>query len=296
MLPFALVMSPKVARRVRLVPPTLVASLLLLAAACAPAPPAPAAVAAPIVIQGAMPVETDALVAALGGAADVRIQGWTFWTGTLDGHPVIVSKTLKGMTNAAAATALAIERFHPAAIVNQGTAGGHDPALHVGDIVIGAASVNIGAFRTGARARGQGTNFDEWRPMDLIRTEGSAGQDPNAWVMRRFPGDPALLAAAKAAAPRYSPGVAIEGVIGSSDVWNSELDRIARMHDTYGTSVEEMETAAAAQVAASSSVPFLGIRVLSNNITNDGVYSAASAAACQRFVLDVVREFLRTQG
>ncbi|MFN7978348.1 MAG: 5'-methylthioadenosine/S-adenosylhomocysteine nucleosidase [Vicinamibacterales bacterium] len=273
--------------------------------ACAPASPAPAAsstavasnttaaTSAPLVIQGAMPVETSALVEALANRAEVQVQGWTFWTGAIDGHPVVVSKTLKGMTNAAAATALAIERFHPSGIVNQGTAGGHDPALHVGDIVIGAASVNIGAFKTGTRARGQGTDFSEWHPMDLIRTEGSAGQDPNAWVMRRFPADAGLLAAARAVAPRYTPGVAVEGVIGSSDVWNSELDRIARLHDTYGTSVEEMETAAAAQVALASGVPFLGIRVLSNNITNDGVYSAASAAACQQFVLDVVREFLR---
>lgn len=297
MLPFAVEMPVPVRCRRRDVVCVALLSSLVAVAGCAPATPAPAASSpaapAPLVIQGAMPVETSALVEALANGAEVQVQGWTFWTGTIDGHPVVVSKTLKGMTNAAAATALAIERFHPTGIVNQGTAGGHDPALHVGDIVIGTASVNIGAFKTGSRARGQGTNFDEWHPMDLIRTEGSAGQDPNAWVMRRFPADTALLAAAKAVAPRYTPGVAVEGVIGSSDVWNSELDRIARMHHTYGTSVEEMETAAAAQVALASGVPFLGIRVLSNNITNDGVYSAASAAACQRFVLDVVREFLR---
>lgn len=53
------------------------------------------------------------------------------------------------MTNAAAATALAIERFHPRAIINQGTAGGHDADLHVMDIVVGTESVNIGAFKTG---------------------------------------------------------------------------------------------------------------------------------------------------
>ena len=41
-----------------------------------------------------------------------RVQGWIFWRGTLDGYPVIVSKTLKGMSNAAAATALAaLERL-----------------------------------------------------------------------------------------------------------------------------------------------------------------------------------------
>lgn len=268
----------------------LVVSCLIVAlhTACAPVTTA----RGPVLIQGAMPVETDHLVAALANPAELHVQGWTFWTGTLDGHPVVVSKTQKGMANAAAATALAIERFTPSAIVNQGTAGGHDPALRVSDIVIGLASVNIGAFKTGTRALGEGSDFAGWHPLDLVRTEGSAGQDPAAWVMRRFPADTALVAAANAAKERYRSGRVVEGVIGSSDMWNSELDRIQRMHDEYGTSVEEMETAAAAQVAAQSHVPFLGIRVLSNNITNDGEYDARSAAACQSFVLEVVRTYL----
>lgn len=256
-------------------------------ATCTAAPPT----RAPIVIQGAMPIETDALVAALSDVVEQQVQGWAFWTGTLDGIPVVVSKTQKGMANAAAATALAIERFRPRAIVNQGTAGGHDPALHVSDIVVGTASVNIGAFKTGTRARGEGSDFTAWHPMDLIRTEGSAGQDPNAWVMRRLPADPALLAAAVRVGGGHAGGRVVEGVIGSSDMWNSELDVIQRLHDEYGTSVEEMETAAAAQVAGMNQVPFLGIRVLSNNITNGGVYDGGSAAACQRFVLEVVRAY-----
>ena len=268
----------------------LVASCLIVAvvAACAPATPA----LDPIVIQGAMPVETRELVAALARPVEQQVQGWTFWTGTLGGYPVVVSKTQKGMANAAAATALAIARFHPRAIVNQGTSGGHDPVLQVSDLVIGTASVNIGAFKTGTRGKGDGSDFAEWHPMDLIRTEGSAGQDPNAWVMRRFAGDPALGAAATSVKDRYRTGRVVDGVIGSSDVWNSELDRIQRLHDEYGTSVEDMETGAAAQVAGMSQVPFLGIRVLSNNITNGGVYDSQSAAACQQYVLEVVRAYL----
>jgi adenosylhomocysteine nucleosidase len=265
--------------------------MLGVASGCAPAPVAQP----PIVVQGAMPVETDVLVNALAGTAEQHVQGWTFWTGTLDGYPVVVSKTQKGMTSAAAATALAIERYRPKAIINQGTAGGHDPNLHVLDIVVGTASVNIGAFKTGARAKGEGTDFAEWHPMDLIRTEGSAGQDPNAWVMHRFAGDPALLSAAAAAKTGYLLGRVVEGVIGSSDVWNSELDRIQRMHDEFGTTVEEMETAAAAQVADMSRVPFLGIRVLSNNITNDGTYNGAAAAACQQYVLEVLKSYIAQQ-
>lgn len=270
---------------------SLIVTLLL--SACVPAPSdEPAEGTRPIVVQGAMPVETQALVSALTGATEVQAQGWTFWAGSIDNYPVVVSKTLKGMTNAAAATTLAIERFHPRAIINQGTAGGHDPSLHVLDIVVGTQSVNIGAFKTGSRAVGQGTNFDEWHPMDLIRTEGSAGQDPNAWVMHRFDADQSLLAAASATRDRYTQGRVVDGVIGSSDVWNSELDRIARLHSEYGTSVEEMETASAAQVAGMSQVPFIGIRVLSNNITNDGVYNGASAAACQQYVLEVVKAYI----
>jgi adenosylhomocysteine nucleosidase len=253
--------------------------ITLLVSACAPAPAdEPAEGTLPIVVQGAMPVETQVLVSALQGATQVQAQGWTFWAGSIDNYPVVVSRTQKGMTNAAAATTLAIERFHP--------------SLHVLDIVVGTQSVNIGAFKTGSRAVGQGTNFDEWRPMDLIRTEGSAGQDPNAWVMHRFEADPALLGAADAARDRYTEGRVVRGVIGSSDVWNSELDRIARLHAEYGTSVEEMEAASAAQVAGMSQVPFIGIRVLSNNITNEGAYNGASAAACQRYVLEVVKAYI----
>ena len=75
----------------------------------------------------------------LQNATEERVSGWTFWRGTIDGYPVVISKTLKGMENAAAATALAAERYHPVAIINQGTAGGHVPELHVYDIVLGTA-------------------------------------------------------------------------------------------------------------------------------------------------------------
>ena len=60
----------------------------------------------------------------------------------------------------------------------------------------------------------------------------------------------------------------------------------------YGTSVEEMETAAAAQVAGRFGVPFLGIRILSNNITNNGAYDGKTGVACQEFVYEVVRAYI----
>ena len=142
----------------------------------AAAPAAASAAARPIVVQGAMDVEIRQLAGALANAEEQTLRGWTFWRGTVDGYPVVISKTLKGLSNAAAATALAAERYDPIAIINQGTAGGHQPDLHVFDIVLGDDSVNLGSFKTGYRSRGGGSRFEEWMPLDLMRSEGSAGR------------------------------------------------------------------------------------------------------------------------
>src|SRR5437899_3181259 len=192
----------------------------------------------------------------------------------------------------AVATAIAAERYHPIAIVNQGTAGGHEASLRVYDIVVGTHAVNLGSFKTGFRPAGQGSDLVEWMPLDLTRSDGSAGNDPNARRMRRFEADGPLLAAALSVKDRYHKGRIVEGVIGSAEVWNSELDRIQRFHDQYGTSVEEMETASAAQIAGIVRIPFLGIRVVSNNITNGGTYDPKTGEACQEDVYEVVKAYI----
>lgn len=134
------------------------------------------AAAGPIVVQGAMPVEAEHFAQRLEDPREEQIGGWRFWHGTVDGYPVVVSETLKGMSNAAAATAIAATQFRPVAIINQGTAGGHDPALKVYDIVLGKYSVNLGAFKTPAKALGAGSDSRQWQPMDLLASKGSAGE------------------------------------------------------------------------------------------------------------------------
>jgi len=272
----------------------LAAALLTACVARDAAAPARASAAArPVIVQGAMDVEIRKLAGALDHAEEQTVRGWTFWRGAVDGYPVVVSKTLKGTSNAAAATALAAERYDPVAIINQGTAGGHEASLRVYDIVVGTHAVNLGSFKTGFRPAGRGSDLVEWMPLDLTRSDGSAGNDPNARRMRRFEADGPLLAAALSVKDRYTRGRVVEGVIGSAEVWNSELDRIKRFHDQYGTSVEEMETVAAAQIADLFGIPFLGIRVVSNNITNDGAYDGKTAAACQEYVSEVVKAYLK---
>ena len=246
----------------------------------------------PIVIQGAMPSETEKLASRLDNVRLDQVGGWSFWCGTVDGYPVIVSRTLKGMANAAAATAIAIERYHPAAVINQGTAGGLDPGLHLFDIVLGTSSVSLAAFKTPYRPAGAGSNSLDWKPMNLMATEGSAGADSIKRTAVRFAGDAMLLAVARQAAGLYTRGRVVDGVIGSSDMWNDEIDRIARFHTEFGASVEEMETAAAAQVAGLFGVSFLGIRVVSDNTTNGSAYNPKAGEACEDYVYQVVKAYV----
>ena len=84
----------------------------------------------PIIIQGAMDVETENFATQLDNMEEIKISRWSFYKGTINNYPVIVSRTEVGMTNAAVATTLGIENFNPVAIINQGSTGGHDPNLH----------------------------------------------------------------------------------------------------------------------------------------------------------------------
>jgi adenosylhomocysteine nucleosidase len=247
----------------------------------------------PVVVQGAMRSETEKLVSRIDNVSMERVGGWTFWRGTVDGYPVIVSKTLKGVANAAAATALVIQRYNPIAIINQGTAGGYEPSLHLYDIVLGTSSVSLGAFKTPYRPAGAGSNALDWVPLNLL-FEGSAGNDSSARKVARFPADSVLLATARSVAGLYTRGHVVDGVIGSADMWNDEIDRIEQFHAKYGASVEDMETASAAQMASLFHVAFLGIRVVSDNTTNGDAFEPKTGEACQDYIYEVVRTYVVT--
>nr|WP_173916742.1 5'-methylthioadenosine/S-adenosylhomocysteine nucleosidase [Halobacillus sp. Marseille-Q1614] len=248
----------------------------------------------PIIIQGPMPIEAEKFAERLDNVEEEKSGTFEFYKGTVNDYPVIVAKTGKGMENTAAATAVAIEKYDPIAIINQGTSGGHDPDLHVYDIVLGERVTNIGSLKTGHREEGEGISPKEWIPMDLMASEGSAGEDPDAENIRYYDGDQELLAAAKAVKDTHKKGKVVEGTIGSADVWNNEVDRINWFHEKYGTSLEEMEGAAGAQISKAYDVPFLSIRILSNNKVNGGEYDPNTAEANQEYVYEVVKEYIST--
>lgn len=248
------------------------------------------AVRRPLLIQGAMDVETEIMMAALENKEDVTLGAWKYTKGTLDGYPVVISRTRIGMTNAAASTVLAIEHFNPVAILNQGTAGGHDPDLHKYDIVLGKEVVNMGAYKTDFVEKGKGIKPTEWIPMTLEVMDVETGE---ATELTSFKGDEKLLEVANRVKDTYKKGKVVEGIIGSADEWNKEIDRILWLNKTFGTSAEEMETAAAAQIAETYNIPFLGIRILSNNEVHKEVYDRTTGEDSQAFTLEVARAYIK---
>ncbi|GKV70489.1 MTA/SAH nucleosidase [Sporosarcina sp. NCCP-2716] len=245
----------------------------------------------PIAVQGAMDVEVSEFLKAMGEYKEEKHGNYSFYIGEIEGIPIVVSRTEVGMVNAAASTTLLIENYHPKAVINQGTAGGHDPDIHVFDTVIGTEVVNIGSFRSEHLDDGQGMAPEKWIHMSTKLRE----KDGEAKEYTTLPSDPELIEAAKRAAGEYEHGNVVEGVIGSADWWNREIDRIQWFHENFRTSGEEMEAFAVAQVTHLMDVPYLSLRTISNSeVTDDDIEDLETAGKYgAEFTIDVVKEMAK---
>lgn len=131
--------------------------------------------------------------------------------------------------------------------------------------------------------------------MDLMASSGSAGEGDSAKKAERiryYKADPELVSLALKVRDQFKKSKVVKGTIASGNFWNNELDRIEWLHKEFGSSVEEMETSSAAQISHSYSVPFIGVRVLSNNLTNNGHYNPKTAHDCQNFVLLMLEAYI----
>ena len=243
----------------------------------------------PILIEGAMNSETGTLVRALKNPVAYRELNWLFVAGTYKNYPVVVVRTEQGVANAAASTALAIRKFNPIAVINQGTAGGHDPALKIGDIIVGASTIDYTAVKTAYTPRGAGIDITQQKMRGTYAyDEATKNFQPRA----EYRADPTLFNMAFAAANRNGNFNVVSGVIATGNAWLQGIDHIAFLHERYGSTCEEMETCAAASVCQTAGVPFVGIRILSDNININRDYDPDTGVTCQEFVLLVVEQYI----
>lgn len=240
----------------------------------------------PILIQGAMKVEMGTYLDHMEKKEELLIGQWPFVCGVFQGIPLIICQTEWGMANAAACTALAMERFHPAAVISQGTAGGHDPELNVFDIVVAERTVNESAWQTRYAASGEGVDYRALKKLGVFAYD----HQQQKFTQEVYHAcDSGWVQAAMDAQAVYRRGRVVRGTVGTCDSWNCEADRVLFLHEFYGSSCEEMESDAVAQICQTYAVPFLSIRVISNTVFDgDTDWDLSVGPALQTYVLAVI--------
>ena len=270
--------------------PTLLAGLaavLLLAAA----PPVPADAHAirdetpRTAVVSAFAPELTILQAELEGASTHSVNGVAFTTGTLEGQDVVLFLSGISVVNAAMTVQLALDHFAVERIVFSGIAGGVDPSLNIGDVVIAdrwgqylemlfAREVD-GGWMTMPFFEYPHGNFGMMFPRSVtVLRPGAEQPETRFW----FPVDEALLASAGSAAAdatlarctaddrclEQAPSIVVggSGVSGGAFIDNAAFRTWA--FETFGARVLDMESAAVAHVAHANDVPFIAVRSLSD--------------------------------
>lgn len=190
----------------------------------------------------AMEEEIKSLVAQLEDKKQDTIGGIDFYSGTINGKEVVLTRSGIGKVQAGVTTGLLIANYKVDAVINSGSAGGIGKGLHVGDVVLS----------TGAAYHDADATAFGYKP-------GQLPQQPQIYTA-----DKDLLEAISKAA-KESNLVAKEGLIVTGDQFVSSSEKIAAIKEIYPDALScEMEGAAIAQVAYQFSVPFLIIRAMSD--------------------------------
>lgn len=245
------------------------------------------------VVMTAFQPEWDALVGSVADRQEHRINGRLFLTGTLAGKPVILMQSGVSIVNAAMNTQVVIDRFAVKRIVFSGIAGGVDPKLAIGDVVV---AENWGQYLESAFARrtksgwaapstGDADSPANWffiYPRGTVM--GNASTPPKR--IYRVPVDPELLALARKVLPGISlercvaasatmregsqlclprgPRIEIGGTGVTAGVFADNAEFRIYLHKAWAARLLDMESAAVMQVAYSNMVPAIVFRSLSD--------------------------------
>lgn len=189
-------------------------------------------------ILSAMLVESRPIAAAINAGGGEPVAGTLVEHGISHGNDVFVCTFGVGGASAAAATQLLISQYRCSAIIIAGAAGNTDRSLPIGGVVIGKRLVYH--------------DFD----MEIL-----SHYPPETAV---YNSDDRGIAAAEAACRAlYLPYIV--GTVATGNEFVCDKRKAMEIAGRTGCSAVEMESAAAAQVAAKNKVPFLAIRVMSDN-------------------------------
>ena len=169
----------------------------------------------------------------------------TFYKGSHDKHELILVQSGLGKVNAAVVSTLLIEKFECELLLFSGVAGGIDPGIEIGEVIIGESLIQYDygtlknrellPFRPGRIPTGESKNELEYRL------------------------DPKLKHKIKVSLPNVRMGIILTG-----DVFLQCEETQKELFEKYGAQAIDMEGAAVAQVAEQFGIPAVVVRCLSD--------------------------------
>jgi adenosylhomocysteine nucleosidase len=225
------------------------------------------------------------LQSALQHRKDRIVNGIEYATGEIEGKPVLLFLSGTSMVNAAMTTQFVFDHFTIDRIVFSGVAGGLNPSLNIGDVVVPdqwseyletvfARDTDSGYRLPKFIEHPQSNNYGMSFPQPVRISRAPEDPDDRTW----FAVDPELLMLARTVASGvqlnhcgadqkclgHQPRIVIggNGVSGQAFVDNSDFRDYA--HRTFRADAVDQESAAVAHVAFANNVPFIAFRSLSD--------------------------------
>jgi adenosylhomocysteine nucleosidase len=234
----------------------------------------------------AIPQELADLRSALEHNRRARIGGFDFDQGRLDGRQVVLAEAGIGKVNTATVATLLVARFDAGILVFSGVAGGLDPELAIGDVVIAERAIqhDAGVIEEGRLHPYQAGHVPFFNPTHEL------GYAPDRDLLQRVRGrleglELAPLSAAAGGSGRR-PRLVYGTILAGDQFIHCEATR-ERLHREFQAQAVAMEGAALAQVAERLGVPWLEIRALSDLAGKDSRFDFA------RFVDEVAQSSAR---
>jgi adenosylhomocysteine nucleosidase len=250
-----------------------------------------------LAVLGAFNQEVTSLRGMLTDAQSVEIEGIEFVSGRIGKAPVVIAWTGVGKVNAAMTTTLLLEHFKPTRVIFTGIAGGVDPNLEPGDIVVAKQTAyhDMGTLSSAGIDYGGVKNRMTGAPNPVF-----------------FPADPGLLEAAQRAAQKTAfdrvrqrtgqrPVKVVAGTVVTGDVFVASKEKGAELAKELGASAVEMEGAAVAQLCYQRGIGCLVIRSISDKadqsaIMDKQLFYAMAAKNSAGLVVEIIVELPQKGG
>ena len=194
---------------------------------------------------GIIAAENEEMKAILNLMSDIKeekIYNLTFYIGKVHSKDVALVECGVGKVNSARVTQILIDKYNPDVMLNVGVAGGLNPELNVGDMVVSESLIQYDF---------DATSLGKYEKGEVCDTG------------RYFKADERLINIAKGVLEEENINF-IVGKIATADIFVSEVDFQEYIRSEFDCECTEMEGAAMAQVCFLCNIPFVVIRGISD--------------------------------